>query len=46
MSEPTIFDLCEDTKVIFKKDYLFQQIPHAIERLFGVYRYNYLQTKI
>jgi hypothetical protein len=45
MSEPAIYDLCYDSKVKFKKDYLFQQIPHAIERLFGIYRYNYLQTK-
>jgi hypothetical protein len=46
MYEPAIYDLCEDAKVIFKKDYLFEQIPHAIERLFGIYRYNYLYTKI
>jgi len=46
MSEPAIFNLCEYSKVEFKKDFLFQQIPHAIERLFGIYRYNYLYTKL
>ena len=43
MSEPFIYNLSEDVKVEFHKDYFFQQIPHAIERLFGIYRYNYLR---
>jgi len=45
MSEPFIYNLCDDVKVEFHKDYFFQQIPHAIERLFGIYRYNYLKEK-
>jgi hypothetical protein len=43
MSEPAIYNLCDDCKVDFKKDFIFQQILHAVERLFGIYRYNYLQ---